>query len=113
MALYLPSFVDKQGNQDLFVEVTKVEVKETLLIFQKDKIPGPDGWTIEFFRGFFDPIRANLLKVIKESRTNGRIHGPFNTNFLALIPKVNDPQSFDDLGQSLCAIVFTKLTPKS
>jgi hypothetical protein len=94
VALYLPSFVNEQGNQDLFVEVTEEEVKETLQIFQKDKIPGPDGWTIEFFRGFLDLIGTNLLKVIEESRINGRIHGPFNTNFISLIPKVNDPHNF-------------------
>jgi hypothetical protein len=107
VALYLPSFVDEQGNQDLFVEVTEAELKETLLSFQKDKSPGPDGWTIEFYRGFFDLIGADLLKVIEESRTNGRIHSPFNSTFIALIPKVNDPQSFDDFRPiSLCNCIY-------
>jgi hypothetical protein len=36
VALYLPSFVKEQGNQDLFVEVTEAEVKETLISFQED-----------------------------------------------------------------------------
>jgi hypothetical protein len=91
VALYFQSFVDEQGNQYLFAEVTEAELKETLLSFQKDKIIGPDGWTIKFYRGFFDLVEADLLKFIEESRTNGRIHIPFNSTFIALIPKVNDP----------------------
>jgi hypothetical protein len=91
VALYLPSFLKEQGNQDLFSEVTEKEIKETLQIFHKNKIPRPDGWTIEFFRGFFDLIDTDMLKVIEESQTNGRIHGPFNTTFISLIPKVNYP----------------------
>jgi hypothetical protein len=67
MVLYLPSFVNEQGNQALFVEVTKDELKETIQSFQKDKSPDPEGWTIEFFRGFFDLIGKDLLKVIEES----------------------------------------------
>jgi hypothetical protein len=107
LALYFPNFVDEQGNQYLFAEVTEAELKETLHIFQKDKSPGPDGWTIEFYRGFFDLIRENLLKVVEESRTNGIIHSPFNSTFITLIPKLNDPQSFDDFRPiSLCNCIY-------
>jgi hypothetical protein len=107
VALYLPSFVTDQGNQDLFAEVTEKELNETLQIFQRDKSPGPDGWTIKFFRGFYDLLSKDLLKVIEESRTNGRIHGPFNSNFISLIPKVNDPQTFDDYKPiSLCNCIY-------
>jgi hypothetical protein len=105
--LYFPSFVNEEGNQDLFAEVTEVELKETLQSFQKDKSPGPDGWTIEFYMGFFYLIGADLLKVIEESRINGRIHSPLNTTFIALIPKVDDPQSFDDFRPiSLCNCIY-------
>jgi hypothetical protein len=38
----------------LMEEVTLEELKEVMRRFQKDKSPGPDGWTIEFFMGFFD-----------------------------------------------------------
>jgi len=99
--------VNEQGNQDLFVEVTEAEVKETILSFQKDKIPGPNGWTIEFSRGFLDLIGIDLLKVIKEYCINGKIHGPFNITFIPLIPKVNDPHTFDDFRPiSLCNCIY-------
>jgi len=31
VALYLPSFVDEQGNQDLFAKVTEADLKEHFL----------------------------------------------------------------------------------
>jgi hypothetical protein len=96
LALYFPSFVDEENNQNLFAEVTETELKDTMQSFQKDKSPGPDGWNIEFYLGFFELIGKDILKVIEESRQNGRIHDPLNTTFIALIPKVNDPHSFDD-----------------
>ena len=57
--------------------------------------------------GFFYLIEADLLKFIKESRINGRIHSPINTTFIALIPKVDNPQSFDDfIPFSLCNFIY-------
>ena len=35
-------------------EVSEEELKVALRSFQKDKSPGPDGWTIEFFIDLYD-----------------------------------------------------------
>jgi len=88
--------MDEEGNRDIYVEVTESELKDTLQRFQKDKILGPTSWSIQFYLGFFNLIGDDILKVIEESILNGRIHSPLNTTFIALIPKVNDPLSFDD-----------------
>jgi hypothetical protein len=102
--LYFPSFVNEEGIQDLFAEVTKSELKENLQSFQKDKSPGSDRWTIEFYMGFFYLIGADLLLVIEESRIHGRIN---STNCINLIPKVDDPWSFDDFRPiSLCNCIY-------
>ena len=93
--------------EELTSIVTQVELEGTLQWFKKYKSPRPDGWTIEFYRGFFDLIGGDLLKVIEESRTNGRIRSPFNSTFITLIPKVNDHQSFDDFRPiSLCNCIY-------
>jgi hypothetical protein len=50
---------------------------------------------------------ANILHVIEESRRNGRIHSPFNTTFIALIPKSDEPCSFDEfIPISLCNCIY-------
>jgi hypothetical protein len=68
LALYYPSFVDAEKNRELFEEVSEPELKETLHSFQKDKSPGPDGWPIEFYLGFYELLGADLLQVVEESR---------------------------------------------
>ena len=47
----------------------------------KDKIPGPDGWMMEFFLAAYDTIGPDLLQLVEESRVNGMLHPPFNSNF--------------------------------
>ena len=78
----------------LMGEVSMEELSRVLQSFQKDKSPGPDGWPIEFFLGFFDFFGEELLSVVEESHKARFIHGPFNTTFITLIPKVDNPESF-------------------
>ena len=72
-------------------EVSEEELKATLHSFRKDKIPGPNGWTIEFFLEAYETISPDLLHLVEESRVNGHVHPPLKTTFLALIPKKRQP----------------------
>jgi hypothetical protein len=77
-------------------EVTEDELKEVLHIFQKDKIPRPDDWTIEYFLGFYDLPGEDILQVVEESRREGVLHAPLNSTFKSLIPKSDNPQFFEE-----------------
>ena len=61
MAQMFPCFVDDAGNRDLMKEVSEEELKEVMGNFQKDKSPGLDGWTIDFFLDLFDILGKDLL----------------------------------------------------
>jgi hypothetical protein len=63
---------------------------------KKDKSPGPDGWTIDFFRDFFELVGKDLVLVLEEIRKGGKLKLAFNTMFLALIPKSDLLVSFED-----------------
>jgi hypothetical protein len=54
MTSLFPSFVNEEENHMLLKEITKDELYLVIHSFQKDKIPGPNGWAIEFFLGFYD-----------------------------------------------------------
>jgi hypothetical protein len=59
------------------------------------------------YLGFFELLGANLLKLVEESRRNGRMHAPINSTFISLIPKLYEPQSFDDFRPiSLCKCLY-------
>jgi hypothetical protein len=49
-----PRLTTEEEVQILENPCTKEEVLEVLRGFTKDKSPGPDGWTVEFFLHFFD-----------------------------------------------------------
>jgi hypothetical protein len=67
LAQFFPSFVNEEENRSLMVEVTDSELQEVLHNFQKNKCHGLDGWTVEFFLGFSDLIRKDILQVVEES----------------------------------------------
>jgi len=107
VAGYFPRFVMEEDNRMLMEEIEEVELGRVLHSLQKDKSPGPDGWPIEFYTGFYDLLGLDLLHVVEESRRAGIIHQPLNSTFIALIPKVDKPKSFDDYRPiSLCNCVY-------
>jgi hypothetical protein len=50
---------------------------------------------MEFFLGCYDFIGEYLGRVVEATRTIGKILGAFNTYFHALIPKDDNPMSFE------------------
>jgi hypothetical protein len=67
---------------------------------------------MEFYTRFYDLLGKDLLAVVEESRIIGRMHAPFNSTFISLIPKSDKPKSFDDFKPiSLCNFIY-KITTK-
>jgi exonuclease III len=63
-----PQMVNDDESCSLYNPVTMEELKVVLFHFKKDKSPGPDGWTTEFFTFFFDLVGEDLLEMVEESR---------------------------------------------
>jgi hypothetical protein len=62
---------------------------------------------MEFFLGCFDFIGDDLRRVVEATRTNGKMLGAFNTTFLSLIPKDDNPTSFGKFKPiSLCNCIY-------
>jgi hypothetical protein len=94
-------------------QCTLEELSEVLKGFSKDKSPGPDGWTVEFFLHFFDMVGPDLLAMVEDTRIRGEVFRPINSTFIALIPKTNHPTSFSDFRPialcNLCYKIITKI----
>lgn len=54
MAQSFPRLVKEEDNQ--LDPISKEELEAILKGMEKDKSSGPDGWTMEFYLGFFDLI---------------------------------------------------------
>lgn len=99
--------MEEEEAEILIREVSKEEVESIIKSMEKDKSPGPDGWNIELFQHFFEQIGAELTEVVEESRRKGEIYPPFNSTFIALIPKKEEPESFEDFSSiSLCNSIY-------
>jgi hypothetical protein len=91
--------------------VTKEEIIEALNGMTKEKSPGPDGWIVEFYISFFELVANDLLLAIEESCFKGAVIRSLNSNFIALIPKVNGPSTFGDFQPiSLCNLNYKIIT---
>jgi hypothetical protein len=99
-------------NQDLEEVVSEEEVQATLFSMQNGKSPGPDGFTVEFFKAFYDLIKENLLQIVRESQRNGKVLGSINSNLPLLIPKSQDGTSFEEFMPISCCNVTYKIISK-
>eukprot|EP00253_Pinus_taeda_P023722 PITA_23722 len=106
-----PTIFDNDANNSIYHPVSEDELLRIMRSFQKDKCPGPDGWTIEFFLHFFDIFKADILSLVESSRLSGVIHPHTSSTLIALISKNADPLTFKDFRPiSLCNITFKIIT---
>eukprot|EP00253_Pinus_taeda_P009121 PITA_09121 len=107
VADHFPIFVDQEVGEGLLLLVTMGEFEDTLKWFKNDKSHRPDGWLIEFYLSFFDILGNELLQIIEYCQTRGWLYDAFNLTFISLIPKTDDPQSFNDFRSiSLCNCIY-------
>ena len=61
-----------------------------------DKCPGPDGFNFNFIKEFWGFLKPEFRRFVDEFHVNGSFPKGSNASFLAVIPKTNHPQSFND-----------------
>lgn len=61
---------------------------------ESEKAPGPNGFTIHFYKLCWNIIKVDLQKMIKGFIRKAKIGGGTNSTYLALIPKDSNPETF-------------------
>jgi hypothetical protein len=91
----IPALVTKEDNTALLSPTNEEEISKIIWSMDPDKAPGPDGFTIHFYRICWNIIKSDLIRMIKGFLQKAKIGGSTNSTFLALIPKETNPASFD------------------
>ena len=109
---FFQRMISDEMNEEMTKEITEEEIRHTLQSFQKGKSPGPDGFTLEFYLGFYDLLKKDLLEVVRESQESGKVLGIFNATLLTLIPTKQNPTSFDEFRPISCCNMIYKIITK-
>eukprot|EP00253_Pinus_taeda_P007380 PITA_07380 len=91
---HIPSLVSVEDNADLCKPVTEEEIIKTIWSMDSDKAPGPDGFTIHFYKVCWDIIKNDLQKMVRGFMSKAKVGGSTNSTYLALIPKDSNPETF-------------------
>jgi hypothetical protein len=111
VARLFPQSVTVEDSNHLDSPCTLQDVLDALKSFNKDKSPGPHDSTVELFLHFFDLVGAELLELMDDSRLRGKVIGALNSTFLTLIPKENNPTTFEDYRPiALCNLCYTLIS---
>lgn len=71
------------------------------------KAPGPDGFTIDFFKFCWPILKNNVHALVQESKTQKLVLKALNATFLTLIPKGDSADSPDKFSPiALCNVVY-------
>jgi len=72
------------------------EVKQAVWDCDSYKSPGPVGISFGFLKEFWELLQDDFFRFMVEFHRNGKLTKGLNSMFIALIPKVNNPQRLND-----------------
>ncbi|RVW84726.1 Transposon TX1 uncharacterized 149 kDa protein [Vitis vinifera] len=75
---------------------TKEEISKAIFQMDRDKAPGPDGFTIAVFQDCWDVIKEDLVRVFDEFHRSGIINQSTNASFIVLLPKKSMAKKISD-----------------
>ncbi|RVW34855.1 Transposon TX1 uncharacterized 149 kDa protein [Vitis vinifera] len=72
------------------------EISKAIFQLDRDKAPGPDGFTITVFQDCWDVIKEDLVRVFAEFHRSGIINQSTNASFIVLLPKKSLTKKISD-----------------
>nr|GEU90229.1 hypothetical protein [Tanacetum cinerariifolium] len=93
-------------------QVSNDEIKKVMFDIRDGKSPGPDGYTLAFFKKGRDVVGSDVCRAVRDFFDNGKLLKEVNHTFLALIPKVTTPKCVNDFRPISCCNVLFKCISK-
>lgn len=94
---HIKQLVDEQANHKLMARPSGEEIKETMMKMDADSASGPDGFSGLFYQKCRSIISEDVIDAVSEFFEGKSMPRSYTATSLTLIPKVNDPKSFEDV----------------
>jgi hypothetical protein len=72
------------------------EVREVIKGMNRDKAPGPDGFSLAFFQNCWEVVKGDFMAVFADFHSQGKFVKSINSTFIALIPKIHEAKEIKD-----------------
>ena len=104
---HIPRLVTEEQNIFLNNPIFTEEVDQDLQEIPSGKAPGPDGFTVELFKAYWEIVRHDIYKVVEDSRRSASILKALNATMITLIPKENEAKTPDRYRPiALCNVIY-------
>lgn len=104
--------LDNDCIRNMQKPVTEAEIKESLFAMKSNKAPGPDGFSVRFYKVAWLVIGEDVICAIKSFFTSGKLLREVNSTIINLVPKVPNPAAMDDFRPISCCNVLYKCITK-
>ncbi|GJS94536.1 RNA-directed DNA polymerase, eukaryota [Tanacetum coccineum] len=91
-----PNRLSSDQATDLESPVTTDEIRNAVWACGENKSPGPDGFTFEFFRMFWNVIGPDMSVAVEWFFNHNSFSRGCNSSFVSLVPKIPDPKIVSD-----------------
>ncbi|GJY01398.1 RNA-directed DNA polymerase, eukaryota [Tanacetum coccineum] len=91
-----PKRLSSEQKADLDSNITKEEIRKAVWNCGANKSPGPDGFTLEFFKRYWSLVGSEFCDAVECFFDKGFLPKGNNASFIALIPKVLDAKFVND-----------------
>lgn len=91
---------------------TALEIKSEFFALPRDKAPGPDGFTGEFFRHCWDIVGEHVTVAIQSFFTYGKLEPSWNSTAVTMIAKVANAERVSEFRHISCLNAVYKVIAK-
>jgi hypothetical protein len=72
------------------------EVREVINSMDRDKAPGPDGFSLAFYQDCWEVVKGDFMAVFADFHSHGKFVKSINSTFISLIPKFHGAKEIKD-----------------
>lgn len=103
----LPFRCSNEERTLLIKQVTKEEIRDVLMGMPSNKSPGPDGFTVEFFKASWNIVGEDFTTAVLLFFSKGFLPKGLNANILALVAKKDSATEMRDYRPiSYCNVLY-------